>query len=105
MTPISCGDMSSEMYLDIEVYLSEYLQSGQVYHGVCLYGTTAGYGAGADTNISIYNRWRADSGSRCYRSRHRGPSPTSISISNILGPKTPLTVTDRDIKNLSEGLS
>ena len=51
--------MSSEMYLDIEVYLSEYLQSGQVYHGVCLYGTTAGYGAGADTNISIYNSYSA----------------------------------------------
>ena len=57
MTPISCGDMSSEMYLDIEVYLSEYLQFGQVYHGVCLYGTTAGYGAAADTNISICNRY------------------------------------------------
>lgn len=62
MTPISCGDMSSEMYLDIEVYLSEYLQSGQVYHGVCLYGTTAGYGAGADTNISICNRWERNPG-------------------------------------------
>lgn len=36
-------------------YLSEYLQSGQVYHGVCLYGTTARGGAGADTNISICN--------------------------------------------------
>ena len=45
------------MYLDIEVYLSEYLQSGLVYHGVCLYGTTAVYGAGADTNISICNSW------------------------------------------------
>ena len=56
MTPISCGDMSSEMYLDIGVYLSEYLQSGQVYHGVCLYGTTAEYGAAADTNISICNK-------------------------------------------------
>ena len=54
--------MSSEMYLDIEVYLSEYLQSGQVYHGVCLYGTTVGYGAGADTNISICNSYSAKSG-------------------------------------------
>ena len=54
--------MSSEMYLDIEVYLSEYLQSGQVYHGVCLYGTTAEYGAGADTNISIYNRYSTNKG-------------------------------------------
>ena len=50
------------MYLDIEVYLSEYLQSGQVYHGVCLYGTTAGYGVGADTNISICNRWERNPG-------------------------------------------
>ena len=62
MTPISCGDMSSEIDLDIEVYLSENLQLGQVYHGVCLYGTTAGYGAGADTNISICNRWKRNSG-------------------------------------------
>lgn len=62
MTPISCGDMSSEMYLDIEVYLSEYLQSGQVYHGVCLYGTTVASGAGADTNISICNSCSANSG-------------------------------------------
>lgn len=54
--------MSSEMYLDIEVYLSEYLHFGQVYHGVCLYGTTAGYGAGADTNISICNRWERNPG-------------------------------------------
>ena len=62
MTPISCGDISSEMYLDIEVYLSEYLQSSQVYHGVYLYGTTAGYGANADTNISICNRWERNPG-------------------------------------------
>ena len=62
MAPISCGDMSSEMYLDIEVYLSEYLQSGLVYHGVCLYGTTVTSRAGADTNISICNRWRRNPG-------------------------------------------
>ena len=54
--------MSSEMYLDIEVYLSEYLQSSQVYHGACLYGTTAVSEAGADTNISIYNRWERNPG-------------------------------------------
>lgn len=54
--------MSSEMYLDIGVYLSEYLQSGKVYHGVYLYGTTAGYGAGADTNISICNGWERNPG-------------------------------------------
>ena len=96
MTPISCGDMSSEMYLDIEVYLSEYLQSGQVYHGVCLYGTTAGYGAGADTNISIYNRWRAESGSRCYRSRHRKTSEPNVSNCNNNSAKPGLTVTDLD---------
>ena len=54
--------MSSEMYLDIEVYLSEYLQSSQVYHGVCLYGTTVASGAGADTNISICNSYSAKSG-------------------------------------------
>ena len=35
----------------------------------------------------------------------QGPSPTSISICNILGPKTPLTVTDQDIQNPPEGLS
>ena len=131
MTPISCGDMSSEMYLDIEVYLSEYLQSGQVYHGVCLYGTTVGYGAGADTNISICNSYSAKTGldvtdrdereaakqtSRSVTTGNKfpilllqietqGPSPTSISICNILGPKTPLTVTDQDIQNPSEGLS
>ena len=50
------------MYLDIEVYLSEYLQSGQVYHGVCLYGTTVASGAGADTNTSICNSCSANSG-------------------------------------------
>ena len=43
-------------------YLSGYLQSGQVYHGVCLYGTTARGGADADTNISICNRWRRNPG-------------------------------------------
>ena len=62
MAPISCGDMSSEMYLDIEVYLSEYLQSGQVYHGVCLYGTTVERRAAADTNISICNKWERNPG-------------------------------------------
>ena len=62
MAPISCGDISSEMYLDIEVYLSEYLQSGQVYHGVCLYGTTGEYGDAADTNISICNRYSTNTG-------------------------------------------
>jgi len=50
------------MYLDIEVYLSEYLQSGKVYHGVCLYGTTVASRSGADTNISICNRYSANSG-------------------------------------------
>lgn len=84
------------MYLDIEVYLSEYLQSGQVYHGVCLYGTTAGYGAGADTNISICNSWERNPGLDVTDRDAGVPPPTSISICNILGPKTPLTVTDRD---------
>ena len=48
---------------------------------------------------------KAESGSRCYRSKHRGPSQTSISICNVLGPKTPLTVTDRDKENRSNRMS
>ena len=71
------------MYLDIEVYLSEYLQSGQVYHGVCLYGTTAGYGAGADTNISIYNRWERNPGLGITdRDRGKRPIPMSQSVTS-----------------------
>ena len=81
MTPISCGDMSSEMYLDIEVYLSEYLQFGQVYHGVCLYGTTAGYGAGADTNISICNIYGSKSRLNVTnREEEKSPNPMSQSV-------------------------
>ena len=88
--------MSSEMYLDIEVYLSEYLQFGQVYHGVCLYGTTAGYGAGTDTNISICNRWERNPGldvtDRDERMCHRA----SVSICNKWDQISHLAVTDRD---------
>lgn len=77
-------------------YLSDYLQSGQVYHGVCLYGTTAKGGAGADTNISIYNRWERNPGLDVTDRDTWSPPPTSISICNILGTKTPLAVTDQD---------
>ena len=81
MTPISCGDMSSEMYLDIEVYLSEYLHFGQVYHGVCLYGTTAGYGADADTNISICNIYGSKSRLNVTdRDKEKSPNPMSQSV-------------------------
>lgn len=94
MTPISCGDMSSEMYLDIEVYLSEYLQSGKVYHGVCLYGTTAGYGAGADTNISICNRYSAKSGLGVMDQDEREGRRANVSICNNWEQISHLAVTD-----------
>lgn len=69
------------MYLDIEVYLSEYLQSGQVYHGVCLYGTTVASGADADTNISICNRWRRNPGLDVTdRDTGKLPDPMSQSV-------------------------
>ena len=45
-------------------------------------------GAGlARTQTSQSVTVRSKSGPRCYRTRHRGPSPTSISICNILGRK------------------
>ena len=84
------------MYLDIEVYLSEYLQSGQVYHEVCLYGTTAGHGAGADTNISICNRWRRNPGLDVTDRDKRITRQTNVSIYNIWDPNPRLTVTDQD---------
>ena len=84
------------MYLDIEVYLSEYLQSGKVYHGVCLYGTTAGYGADADTNISICNRWERNPGLDVTDRDKRITRQTNVSICNIWNPNPRLTVTDRD---------
>ena len=82
MTPISCGDMSSEMYLDIEVYLSEYLQSSQVYHGVCLYGTTVASGACADTNISICNSYSANKGLGVTDRDEREGRRANVSICN-----------------------
>ena len=88
--------MSSEMYLDIEVYLSEYLQSGLVYHGVCLYGTTAGYGAGADTNISIYNSYSAKSGLGVTDRDERVCRRANVSICNKWDQISHLDVTDRD---------
>ena len=90
------------MYLDIEVYLSEYLQSGQVYHGVCLYGTTVGYGAGADTNISICNRYSANTGLGVMDRDEREGRRANVSTCNIWNPFLLLTVTDRD-KPLTPG--
>ena len=84
------------MYLDIGVYLSDYLQSGQVYHGVCLYGTTARGEAGADTNISICNRWERNPGLDVTDLDERRARQTNVSISNIWNPYPRLTVTDRD---------
>ena len=88
--------MSSEMYLDIEVYLSEYLQSGQVYHGVCLYGTTVASGAGADTNISICNRYSAKTVPDVTDlDKPFSPRLKSRSVT-FWAPKSVLTVTDQD---------
>ena len=94
MTPISCGDMSSEMYLDIEVYLSEYLQFGQVYHGVCLCGTTAVSGDGADTNISICNRWERNPGLDVTDRDEREDRRANVSICNNWEQISHLAVTD-----------
>ena len=105
MTPISCGDMSSLMYLDIEVYLSEYLQFGQVYHGVCLYGATVASGAGADTNISICNRWERNPGLDVTDQDKRTTRQTYVSICNRWNQNFLLPVTDRDIQNPPEGSS
>ena len=96
MTPISCGDMSSEMYLDIEVYLSESLQSGPVYHGVCLYGTTDEHGADADTNISICNSRGRNPGPDVTDQDERVTRRPNISICNIYSAKTAPDVTDQD---------
>lgn len=82
------------MYLDIEVYLSEYLQSGQVYHGVCLYGTTAGYEAGVDTNISICNRYSAKKGLGVTDRDERVCRRANVSICNKWVQISPLAVTD-----------
>lgn len=86
--------MSSEMYLDIGVYLSEYLQSCQVYHGVCLYGTTVGYGAGADTNISICNSYSANKGLGVTDRDERKGRRANVSICNNWEQISHLAVTD-----------
>lgn len=77
-------------------YLSGYLQSGQVYHGVCLYGTTARGGAGADTNISICNIWNPVLLFTVTERDERKGRQTNVSICNIWNPNPRLTVTDRD---------
>ena len=76
-----------------------------VYHGVCLYGTTAGYGAGADTNISICNRWERNLVLDVTDLDERVRRQTNISICNIWNPNPRLTVTDRDKENRPHRMS